>query len=102
MTQPKLRFLGVVAHPHDFTHFAGTLGIHTALGDSATVVAMMAIGFTVAAQAPANVAGDWALSVDTEQGTADAATDPGTCFAVRFVLFKETIKGKRVLDVGGL
>ena len=32
----KLRFLGVVAHPHDFTHFAGTLGIHTALGDSAT------------------------------------------------------------------
>ena len=42
MTQPKLRFLGVVAHPHDFTHFAGTLGIHTAIGDSATVVAMTA------------------------------------------------------------
>ena len=40
MTQPKLRFLGVVAHPHDWTHFAGTLGIHTSLGDSATLVAM--------------------------------------------------------------
>jgi LmbE family N-acetylglucosaminyl deacetylase len=42
MTQPKLRFLGIVAHPHDFTHFAGTLGVHTSLGDSATVVAMTA------------------------------------------------------------
>jgi LmbE family N-acetylglucosaminyl deacetylase len=40
MTHPKLRFLGIVAHPHDFTHFGGTLGVHTSLGDSATVVAM--------------------------------------------------------------
>ena len=39
------------------------------VGLAATVVAMMAMGFTVAAQAPADVAGDWALSVDTEQGT---------------------------------
>ena len=39
------------------------------VGLAATVVAMIAMGFTVAAQAPADVAGDWALSVDTEQGT---------------------------------
>lgn len=38
----NLRFLGIVAHPHDFTHFAGTLGVHTAMGDTATVVSMTA------------------------------------------------------------
>ena len=30
----------MVAHPHDFTHCAGTCGIHTARGDSVTVVTM--------------------------------------------------------------
>ena len=43
--------------------------VRLAVGMAATVVAMMAVGFTVAAQASADVAGDWALSVDTEQGT---------------------------------
>ena len=43
--------------------------VRLAVGMVATVVAMMAVGFTVAAQASADVAGDWALSVDTEQGT---------------------------------
>ena len=43
--------------------------VRLAVGMAATVVAMMAMGFTVAAQAPADVAGNWALSVDTEQGT---------------------------------
>ena len=43
--------------------------VRLAVGMVATVVAMMAMGFTVAAQASADVAGDWALSVDTEQGT---------------------------------
>jgi len=43
--------------------------VRLAVGMAATVVAMMAMGFTVAAQASADVAGDWALSVDTEQGT---------------------------------
>ena len=38
----NLRLLGIVAHPHDFTHFAGTLGVHTTLGDTATVVSMTA------------------------------------------------------------
>jgi LmbE family N-acetylglucosaminyl deacetylase len=38
----NLRFLGIVAHPHDFTHFAGTLGVHTSLGDTATIVSMTA------------------------------------------------------------
>ena len=38
----NLRFLGIVAHPHDFTHFAGTLGVQTAMGDTATVVSMTA------------------------------------------------------------
>ena len=33
-----LRFLVVVAHPHDFTHCAGTCGIHVLMGDSVTVV----------------------------------------------------------------
>jgi LmbE family N-acetylglucosaminyl deacetylase len=32
--------LGVNAHPHDFTHYAGTLGIHVADGDTVTVVSM--------------------------------------------------------------
>ena len=35
-----LRFLVVVAHPHDFTHCAGTSGIHIKMGDSVTVVTM--------------------------------------------------------------
>jgi len=35
-----LRILSVNAHPHDFTHYAGTLGIHVADGDTATVVSM--------------------------------------------------------------
>ena len=35
-----LRLLSVNAHPHDFTHHSGTLGIHVADGDSVTVVAM--------------------------------------------------------------
>jgi len=36
----QLRILVVVAHPHDFTHCAGTCGIHTATGDSVTVVSV--------------------------------------------------------------
>ena len=35
-----LRFLVVIAHPHDFTHCAGTCGIHRNMGDSVTVVVM--------------------------------------------------------------
>ena len=35
-----LRILGVNAHPHDFTQYGGTLGVHVADGDTATVVAM--------------------------------------------------------------
>ena len=35
-----LRLLSVNAHPHDFTHHSGTLGIHVDDGDSVTVVAM--------------------------------------------------------------
>ena len=35
-----LRILSVNAHPHDFTHHAGTLGVHVADGDTATVLAM--------------------------------------------------------------
>ena len=37
-TDQKLHFLVVVAHPHDFTHCAGTCGIHVQRGDSVTVV----------------------------------------------------------------
>ena len=37
-TDQKLQFLVVVAHPHDFTHCAGTCGIHIQRGDSVTVV----------------------------------------------------------------
>ena len=36
----KLRFLVVVAHPHDFTHCAGTCGIHTSRGDDVTAVSV--------------------------------------------------------------
>ena len=35
-----LRFLVVIAHPHDFTHCSGTCGIHRQMGDSVTVVVM--------------------------------------------------------------
>ena len=38
MADEQLRILAVKAHPHDFTHIAGTLGVHVALGDSVTVV----------------------------------------------------------------
>ena len=34
----RLRILVVIAHPHDFTHSAGTCGVHTARGDSVTAV----------------------------------------------------------------
>ena len=36
----NLRILSVNAHPHDFTHYAGTLGIHAAAGDEVTVVSV--------------------------------------------------------------
>ncbi|MCZ6678607.1 MAG: PIG-L family deacetylase [Candidatus Poribacteria bacterium] len=36
----SLRILVVVAHPHDFTHGAGTCGIHATQGDSVTVVSV--------------------------------------------------------------
>ena len=39
MEDQQLRILVVAAHPHDFTHVAGTCGVHTALGDQVTVVA---------------------------------------------------------------
>ena len=42
MDRPSLRILSVNAHPHDFTHTAGTLGIHTSEGDTATVVSVTA------------------------------------------------------------
>lgn len=42
MDQPKLRILGVNAHPHDFTHYAGTLGLHASQGDEVTVVSVTA------------------------------------------------------------
>ena len=38
MDNERMRILVVKAHPHDFTHCAGTLGIHKALGDDVTVV----------------------------------------------------------------
>ena len=40
MSEQKLRFLVVTAHPHDYTHAAATCGIHTARGDSVTVVSV--------------------------------------------------------------
>ena len=36
----RLRLMVVVAHPHDFTHCAGTCGIHSSLGDAVTVVTL--------------------------------------------------------------
>lgn len=36
----QLRIMVVVAHPHDFTHCAGTCGIHTSQGDKVTVVTL--------------------------------------------------------------
>ena len=38
MDNEPMRILVVKAHPHDFTHSAGTLGIHTSRGDSVTLV----------------------------------------------------------------
>ena len=40
MSREQLRFLAVMAHPHDFTHVAGTCGIHTGMGDDVTWVSM--------------------------------------------------------------
>jgi len=40
MGEQQLRFLVVTAHPHDFTHCAGTCGVHTALGDTVTLVSV--------------------------------------------------------------
>ena len=37
MAQQQLRILTISAHPHDWTWFAGTLGIHVEMGDQATV-----------------------------------------------------------------
>ena len=37
----KLKVMAIVAHPHDFTHCAGTCGVHAALGDDVTVVTLM-------------------------------------------------------------
>jgi len=36
----KLNILSINAHPHDYTHMAGTLGIHKAKGDNVTVVSL--------------------------------------------------------------
>lgn len=40
MPLTAIRMLSVNAHPHDFTHTAGTLGIHTSEGDKCTVVSV--------------------------------------------------------------
>lgn len=40
-----------------------------AVGIATMVAVMLATGFSVAGQTPADVAGDWMLTVDTEQGT---------------------------------
>lgn len=40
MDNGRLRILGVNAHPHDFTHYAGTLGMHASRGDEVTVVSV--------------------------------------------------------------
>ena len=37
MSERRLRILTVSAHPHDFTWFSGTLGIHVERGDEVTV-----------------------------------------------------------------
>ena len=39
-----------------------------AVGIAATVAVIMATGLSVAGQTPADVAGDWMLTVDTDQG----------------------------------
>lgn len=41
MYSKPLHILVAVAHPHDFTHCAGTCGIHVESGDTVTVIAMM-------------------------------------------------------------
>ena len=46
MADEPLRFLVVMAHPHDFTHVSATMGIHTSLGDSVTVVIATSGAFT--------------------------------------------------------
>lgn len=40
MARQQLQFLVVMAHPHDFTHVAGTCGVHTGMGDEVTWVSM--------------------------------------------------------------
>ena len=40
-----------------------------AIGIAATLAVMMGTGLTVTGQTPADVAGDWALTVETDQGT---------------------------------
>ena len=40
MTSHNLRIFGVNEHPHDFTHYAGTLGIHSSMGDEVTIVSV--------------------------------------------------------------
>ena len=42
MERQQLRILTITAHPHDWTWFAGTLGIHVEMGDQATVCVVMA------------------------------------------------------------
>ena len=39
-SREPLRLMVVVAHPHDFTHCAGTCGIHASRGDAVTVVTL--------------------------------------------------------------
>lgn len=46
MIEDHLRFLVVSAHPHDFTHCAGTCGIHASQGDSITVVSVTSGAYT--------------------------------------------------------
>ena len=43
--------------------------IRLAVGIAATLAVMMGTGLTVTGQTPADVAGDWALTVETDQGT---------------------------------
>ena len=40
MANENLRFMVIMAHPHDFTHVAGTCGIHSKMGDSITWISM--------------------------------------------------------------
>ena len=37
LSEQALRILGISAHPHDWTWYSGTLGIHLRRGDRATV-----------------------------------------------------------------